>query len=180
MHMAVVDTEWLALAEDISRLQGKAFGHFERVFSSGFRFFLRRALGREKLEANLIDCLRGAFEACSDFIVREPHRAPEVCLSYVKAFVSERSQSLVAKSNYRPRPDTYKAYLRELDRSELEVLRRYYAEGESKEEVCLQLNISLVRFEQIRLAAYARVVTPVTSSPARTSVTLQSAVRRMA
>ena len=167
----------------VGRIQSGDSGAMEdlyAVFAKGIRYFLLRNLGPEDIDDKVHDCFVIVIQAIQRGDLREPERLMGYVRTVVKrqiaaaietAVQQRRSrvdfeESLFSVSDWRDDPErsvlarqhseiAHKV-LKGISRRDREILRRFYMQEQSQEQICKDMNLSYNQFRLLKSRAKAR------------------------
>jgi len=171
--------EWSRLVEAIRAGDESAFNQLYSLFSRGIRLQLCRALGPHELD----DRVHDTFLIVAQTIQRGELREPERLMGFVRTVVRRQIAMYIAKavqqrkekadfsatehlfdqaSNpeealiFDQQVELVRGLLRSLRGRDGEILKRFYLEGASPEEICRDLGITINQFRLIKSRAKAK------------------------
>jgi RNA polymerase sigma factor (sigma-70 family) len=150
------------------------------VFERGIRYFLLRNLGPEDVEDKVHDCFVIVAQAIRRGELREPERLMGFVRTVVKRQIAQHievavnrrrtmaefDESMFSISDWkddpeqtfmaRQRKDIARKVLSAISNKDREVLRRFYVEEQSQEQICREMNLTSTQFRLLKSRAKAR------------------------
>ncbi len=146
---------WVDLAARIRAGDKEAVLQLGAILQSGIRFFLRRALGQEKLESRQNEVLsliaKDLGEASIDNACDLTSRVVTVLRQYIGSQIAAHPHLVLEnESRVDIHVDAVKELLTELSTVDRQALYRYYVEKETEEQIGRALNITPARFHALK------------------------------
>jgi RNA polymerase sigma factor (sigma-70 family) len=150
------------------------------IFGKGIRYFLLRNLGADELEDKVHDCFVIVTEAIRNGELRDPARLMGYVRTVVKRQIAATIEAAVTRRRTqvdyedtlftlsdwkedpeksllsRQRSDIARRVLNSVSRRDREILRRFYVEEESMEQICQDMGLSYNQFRLLKSRAKAR------------------------
>jgi hypothetical protein len=154
---------WVDLVAGIRAGDEQAVFWLEDIFQSGICYFLSRALGQHQLESRQREVLALVIKSIKENSIREPSRLVSYVLTVLRQYI--RSQMTVSlhlvpeeESHANVPAGAIRTLLANIAAVDREALHRYYAGGETGEQICRALNITSARFRAVRNTTRAAVM----------------------
>jgi RNA polymerase sigma-70 factor (ECF subfamily) len=195
------DPDWNAIVTRIREGDSSAQAKLYEVFARGMRFVIHRQLGLEGLEDNLHECYLVTLEAIQKGQLREPERLMgfvrtvvqrQVCLQIGKRAearrrilrMDARDMEQIHQGEAGPERAMAERQRIELMRQEVEklpprdreVLTRFYLRQQTKEEICLEMDLTSTQFRLAKSRSKAKLTASargLREAPVRRLVNLQ-------
>jgi hypothetical protein len=152
---------WVDLAARIRAGDQEAVLQLSAILQGGIRFFLRRALGQEKLESRQNEVLSLIAKDFEGTAIDNPSHLASRVVTVLRQYVG--SQVTVCRhSENESRVGIHVAAVKELlaklTAVERRALYRYYVDKETDEQICSALNITTAHFHTLKNATNAAVM----------------------
>ena len=170
---------WQDLVARIHRGEESGMEELYRLFARGIRYYLCRQLGHQELDDKVHDTFVIVVQAIRRGELREPDRlmgfvrtvVRRQVAAYIDDVVHSRRDEMnldlgVRVADRRSNPEQTAAFrqkvefmmtvLRSLSDRDQEILKRFYLEEESQEQICQEMNLSETQFRLLKSRAKAR------------------------
>lgn len=174
------ETNWADLVFRIEAHEHAGVAELYAKFSRGVRYFLLRQLGPQDLEDRVHDVMLALIKAIQSGSVRDPERLPglvrtitqRTCAHSITSMVRHRRECGVEETADFPdtgqtspetkvllleRAEILHSALSRLNARDQEILRRFYLQEESPEQICREMNLSETQFQLLKSRAKARL-----------------------
>jgi hypothetical protein len=146
---------WVALAARIRAGDKEAVLRLGAIFQGGICFFLRRALGQEKLESRQDEVLSLIAKDLGKTSIDNPRRLASRVISVLRQYIGSQIKAyphLATENESRVNVHVaaVKELLAKLSTLERRALYRYYVDKETEEQICSELNITPAHFHALR------------------------------
>jgi RNA polymerase sigma factor (sigma-70 family) len=173
-------SDWARLVARIREDDPGAMEELYGVFERGIRYFLLRNLGPEDVEDKVHDCFVIVAQAIRRGELREPERLMGFVRTVVKRQIAQHievavnrrrtmaefDESMFSISDWkddpeqtfmaRQRKDIARRVLSAISNKDREVLRRFYVEEQTQEQICREMNLTSTQFRLLKSRAKAR------------------------
>jgi RNA polymerase sigma factor (sigma-70 family) len=195
--------DWANVTNRIRSGDQSAEGELYAVFSRGIRYYLARHLGPEHLEDRVHDC----FIVCIQAIRKGQVQEPERLMGFVRTIVQRMTWGSIGKlmedrsrfcasditvlDRHCHNHSTPETELIEKERHQLaleeiarlstrdrEILTRFYLEGQEKEQICSDMNLTETQFRLIKSRTKARLTLRVSRLRSVPTLTPRGALSR--
>ena len=177
---AAGQTDWAQLVERIRQGDERAMEELYAFFGKGVRYFLLRRLGVDELEDRVHDVFLVVAEAARNGELRDPSRLMGFIRTVVRRAIAGVIQDHVnSRVSYmdlegvtfsvadwrldpekaaqqEERTEVVRRLLKGVSRRDREVLRRFYMEEQSQEQICAEMGLSYNQFRLLKSRAKAR------------------------
>ena len=171
--------DWHELVKQIQLGEESGMAELYRLFARGIRFYLCRQLGPQELDDKVHDTFLIVVQAIQRGEVREPerlmgfvrtvvrrqvaahidhvvHRRREEIDLDVGVRVADRRSNPEQTAAFRQKVEFMLSVLDSLSVRDREILKRFYLDEQSQEEVCGDMNLSETQFRLLKSRAKAR------------------------
>ena len=179
-NTATSQTDWAQVVECIRRGEQGAQEELYAYFGKGVRYFLLRRLGNDELEDRVHDIFLIVTEAIRNGELRDPARLMGFIRTVVRRTIAGVIQGKVnsrirysdpaevgfsladwrldpeKSAQQEQRTDAVRRLLKGVSRRDREVLRRFYVEEQSQEQICLEMRLSYNQFRLLKSRAKTR------------------------
>ena len=173
-------SDWSRLVARIREGEPGAMEELYGVFEKGIRYFILRNLGPEDVEDKVHDCFVIVAQAIRRGELREPERLMGFVRTVVKRQIAQHIETAVTRRRTmaefdesafsisdwkddpeqtfiaRQRKDIARRVLKIISHKDREVLRRFYVEEQSPEQICSEMNLTATQFRLLKSRAKAR------------------------
>jgi hypothetical protein len=161
---------WVALAARIRAGDKEAILRLGAIFRGGIRFFLRRALGQEKLENRQNEALSLIAKDLGEASVDNPDRLAFRLVTVLRQYIGSQISAyphLVSENESRVNIHVaaVKELLAKLAAVDRQALYRYYVDKETEEQICPGLNITPAHFHALKNTTKNAVMSRLRESP---------------
>lgn len=180
-HERPVDqTDWAQVVERIRQGDERAMEELYAYFGKGVRYFLLRRLGVDELEDRVHDVFLVVAAAIQNGELRDPSRLMGFVRTVVRRAIAGVIQDNVTSrvsymdlesltfsvadwrldpektAQQEQRTEVVRRLLQGASRRDREVLRRFYMEEQSQEQICAEMGLSYNQFRLLKSRAKAR------------------------
>jgi RNA polymerase sigma factor (sigma-70 family) len=172
--------DWADVVDRIRQGDSAALEELYTYFGRGVRYFLLRRLGNDELEDRVHDVFLVVAAAIRNGELRDPARLPGYVRTVVRRTIAGVIQeSMNSKVSYmdlesgmfsiadwrldperhaveNERDDMVRRLLSGVSRRDREVLRRFYMEEQSQEQICREMRLTYNQFRLLKSRAKAR------------------------
>jgi hypothetical protein len=148
--------DWVDLVAGIRAGDEEAILRLGDIFQGGIRYFLRRGLGQHKLESRQREVLSLVIKSIRETSIDDPNRLVSCVLTVLRQYIGSQMTACphLVSENESPvnikSVGAIKELLGKIADVDREALHRYYVAKETREQVCLALNITSARFLAIK------------------------------
>ena len=153
------------LVERVRRGEEAAVEELHGVITQGIRFFLSRELGEENLEERVDLTFRVVVQTLQRDEAGGADRLMGHVLDAIRAQVAahagttrDREANPQQTVAFRRQLESMRGVLRSMSARDREILRRFYLDEQTEEQICSQMELNPVQFRLLKLRAAARFV----------------------
>ena len=153
------------LVERVRRGEEAAVEELQGVIANGIRFFLSRELGEENLEERVDLTFRVVVQTLQRDETGGADRLMGHVLDSIRAQVSahvgkapDREGGSQQSITFRRQRESMRSVLRAMSPRDREILRRFYLDEQTEEQICGEMELNPVQFKLLKLRAAARFV----------------------
>ncbi len=144
MAMTGCASNWDQLVDQIRDDDPRGLEHLYRDFSGGVRFLLSRQLGTINLDDELHSVLLTVAQAIRRGELCEPASLPGFVCTAVRRHIVRSSNEVDRKL------EAMKQTLADVSPRDREILRRFYLQGQSREEICNDMDFPESQFRLLK------------------------------
>lgn len=170
--------KWVELVDHIRRDEKVGMEELYNVLSKGVRYYLYRQIGPQDLDDRVHECFLHVVDAIKRGTLREPERlmgfvrtiVNRVAIQHIDTLVRRRREANIDNAapivdsrqdptdvlSLSQRKDLIQRVLSELSERDREILRRFYVEEESVEQICTAMDLTSTQFRLLKSRAKAR------------------------
>jgi RNA polymerase sigma-70 factor, ECF subfamily len=173
------ESNWADLVRRIEAQDGAAVAELYATFSKGLRYFLARRIGSQDIDDRIHDIIIVVLKAIQSGSLREPERLPGFVRTVAQRSFAQCISSLVRGRQrerdieetgtvtdqqvspeegvlIRERAQIVRHALSQLAQRDQEVLRRFYLQEQSPEQICTEMSLTETQFRLLKSRAKAR------------------------
>jgi hypothetical protein len=148
-------TDWVNLVAGIRADDQTAVLRLGNIFRDGIGFFLRRGLGRHRLQSRRQEVLSLVITSIKETSLDNPNRLASHVLNILQQYIRSQTTAahLILETDLRVNINSVRAirkFLAKIAAVDREALRRYYVDKQSSEQICEELNFTSSRFHAVR------------------------------
>jgi RNA polymerase sigma factor (sigma-70 family) len=174
-----VDSQWTSMVRAIAAKDKSAIEELYCTFGRGLKILIGRRLGYAEAEDHVHEVFLITIASIQNGELRNPECLPSFIHTVARRRIAQHIQQMIRKrqsevtiedspalASTRPNPEAaavdqesiriMHAVLQELHPRDREILKRFYLAGESREEICAQMNLTETQFRLLKSRAKTR------------------------